>query len=466
MKKVYYLFAALAAGFAFTSCGDDPVLEPDPVGTTYPRVQLIEHFTGEACGYCPGGMDAIYEVYSKDQENIVWVSNHYGFGNDEYSIKGSTTIGKKLGVQGAPQISINRYQYTNASEGLNKAKSYHPYFTSAVMKKQEKTATSCVELERTYDAATRNLHVKATIKTADAELAGVFLTLGVTESGPVGEQHDYENSWEGWEEFTHTHIIRVYATEALGDEYVFTNRLAVAEYDIPMDAEWVADNCEIVAWITANTGYMPVLNAAKLPVVEGTKGGEDIKHGGVKAVAVPDSYPEQGTVAESVTFNDFDVQITNQGGITIASLVLVSDQVVGRDSQYGNLYPYLQLYLCMPLSDNVAYGTYQVSADMTAGTIVAGIRDDVNFSLDGSQILYVFSYNNKLYIGKQWLVNSGSLTITAEGITGDLTTRNGSTMHVVFNGDINNAAAAGVAPRRMNNWLMKMLGEPMNVLYF
>lgn len=465
MKKYcYLLLAAFSAGMIFSSCEPGTGVEPDPVGQTYKRVQLIEHFTGAECGYCPMGMDYIYEEYSKDPDNMVWVSNHYGFGSDEYSIKGSTTIGEKLDVTGAPSISINRYKYTNSAEGIKNEQNYHPYVTSAVLKKQEKTATSCVELERTYDAATRKLHVKAIMKTTDEAVTGFMLTLGVTESGMLGAQADYIGSWEGWKEFTHTHTIRVYATAALGDTISLKNRTAVAEYDIDLDEKWVADNCEIVAWITEIDTYYPVLNAAKLPVVEDTKGGEDIKHGGVTMVPVPDSYPENGAPKDNIVFKT--KAVTPKTGYIV--LKLESDTVIGT-SNYGNLFPRIQLFIGAN-ADTIAHGTYNVSSELTPTTVHAGYRDDEKFETGGSCLYSCFTYNGKVYLGYMWYVAAGTITVTAEGVTIDITTKNGSAFHGSYAGDINATAAAAPkkAPMQIKPLYMMMAeGEPKaKLLYF
>lgn len=465
MKKYcYLLLAVFSAGMILSSCEPGTGVEPDPVGQTYKRVQLIEHFTGAECVHCPKGMDYIYEEYSKDPDNMVWVSNHYGYRPDEYSIKGSDTICKKLKVSGAPSISINRYKYTNSSEGIKNEISYHPYYTSAVLKKQETTATSCVELERKYDAATRNLHVKATMKTTDEAVAGFMLTLGVTESGMLGAQADYYGPWEGWKEFTHTHAIRVYATAALGDAITLKNRTAVAEYDIELDEKWVADNCEIVAWITEIDTYYPVLNAAKLPVVEGTQGGEDIKHGGVTMVPVSDTYPEEGAPASNINFKEKSV--TPKTGYVV--LELQSDTVIGKN-YYGNLFPYIVLYMGAN-ADTIAYGTYTVSSELSPTTVVAGYRDDEKFVMGGSRLYYCFTYNGDTYLGNQWYVAAGSVTVAAEGVTIDITTKNGSAFHATYAGDINATAAAAPqkAPMQIKPLYMMMAeGEPKaKLLYF
>ena len=466
MKKYcYLLLAAFSASMILSSCEPGTGVEPDPVGQTYPRMQLIEHFTGAECGYCPMGMDYIYEEYSKDPDNMVWVSNH-SYGSDEYSIKGSKTISKKLGVDGAPSISINRYKYTNSSEGIKNEINYHPYFTSAVLKKQETTATSCVELERTYDAATRNLHVKAIMKTSDEAVTGFMLTLGVTESGMLGAQADFPGTWEGWKEFTHTHTIRVYATAALGDTITLKKRTAVAEYDIELDEKWVADNCEIVAWITEIDTYYPVLNAAKLPVVEGTQGGEDIKHGGVTMVPVSDTYPEEGAPASNINFKDKTV--TPKTGFV--KLELESDTVIGQNDN-GKLFPYIVLYMGANAdADTIAYGTYTVSSELSPTTVIAGYRNDEALSFSGSCLYYCFTYNSKVYLNSVWFVAAGTVTVAAEGVTIDITTKNGSAFHATYAGNINAAttAAPQKAPMQIKPLYMMMAeGEPKaKLLYF
>ncbi|MBQ0035058.1 MAG: Omp28-related outer membrane protein [Bacteroidales bacterium] len=456
MKKNLYFFLAFAAGLIFTAC-DGGNNAPDPVGTTYPRVQLIEHFTGADCGYCPGGMDQIYAEYSKDPDNIVWVSNHYGFGSDDYTISGSSVIGKKLNVQGAPNISINRYSYT--VEGT-KSRAYHPYYTAAVMKKQETTSNCCISLERSYDASTGNLHVKATVKTGDETLDGVFLTLGVTESGMQGRQEDYTGSWEGWRKFTHTHTIRTYATPALGEAVMFEKRVAVAEYDIEMDSKWVAENCEIVAWVTAVDTYYPVLNAAKLPVVEGTKGGEDTKHGGVELVPVAETYPEEGAPAADLTLTFAAGQYAAQNGYT---MMLVSaynlDQPVAT-VQNTSMFPYVQFYVALPTgSTSIPAGTYNIvtSASAQVGDVLAGERNDAEFSIDGSQLYYVYQKNTSLYIYSQWLLVSGTVTVTDGGFSINARTLNGSTVTASFTGNVHYERAQ--APARSDASMLMEFNE-------
>ena len=76
--------------------------------TSFTRKFLIEHFTGDQCGCCPGGMYAIVERVEESNVPYIWVSHHYGYNSDEYTISESSKIGKSLGVSGAPNMALNR----------------------------------------------------------------------------------------------------------------------------------------------------------------------------------------------------------------------------------------------------------------------------------------------------------------------------------------------------------------------
>ena len=98
MKKLFTSVLLLAAVFT-TAMAE---------GTTYPRKFLIEHFTTEKCGFCPYGMYSIVEGIKEQEDQYIWVSHHYGYGTDPYTITENGTIGNKLGVSGAPSMCINR----------------------------------------------------------------------------------------------------------------------------------------------------------------------------------------------------------------------------------------------------------------------------------------------------------------------------------------------------------------------
>ena len=88
MKKLFTCILLLAA----------VMMSAQEVPASFPRKYLIEHFTGDQCGYCPGGMFSIEEYISTTETPCIWVSHHYGYNEDEYTIPENSKIGKACGV--------------------------------------------------------------------------------------------------------------------------------------------------------------------------------------------------------------------------------------------------------------------------------------------------------------------------------------------------------------------------------
>lgn len=433
MKKFSLLFAAslLLLASCDNSTPENPI-QPDPVGTTYPRVQLIEHFTGEACGYCPGGMDQIYQVYSQNPDNYIWISNHT-YGRDEYTIAESNTIANKLGVNSAPAVSLNRGRHSGV-------RNYHPYYLASYLKNEAATAATSISIEpAAYDPSTRELTITVLGKTAEQDLDSVLLTVAVTESGTIGPQSDYVSTWAGWNKFTHTHAARLFATAALGDVVRVSNRTFMAKYTVTLDNAWVADNCEVVAWITPGNFYYPVINAAKRPVVEGTKGGEDIVHGGIEEAPVPDSYPESGAPCVSTSLNSAVVYLVPFENSMCAMIEAINtDTVVGTYSGTP-LNPFVVLYLHIPTdSTSAPLGTYNFVDVLSTqpGDAVAGYRDDEDHAVAASQLMYTLNDQGQLAYTKVWMLVSGTVVVTNDGFEVTATTKNGSPFHATYSGPL------------------------------
>ena len=450
MKKLH-LLALCTLLFALAACNNNPEpptptpIDSDPVGTTYPRMQLIEHFTGQGCGYCPYGMDLIYNEYSKNPDNYVWISNHT-YGKDNFTISGSNTIAKKLKSGGAPEISLNRSK--NSGE-----RTYHPGYMAQYIVKEATTATSVISLSRQYDATTRELVIDVTGKTSESDLDSVLLTVAVTESGMIAQQSDYFDTWEGWSKFRHTHAVRVFATEALGDLVKMNKRTFSAKYTLTLSDKWEADNCEIVAWITPCNDNWPVINAAKVAVVEGTQGGEDIRHGGVEEVAVSENYPEIGTPNAESVMTTCNAYYTPTTDVTVMVLELVNtDQSVAKLSNTA-MYAYARLYLAVAAgATTIPAGTYTFKSDEEAqiGDAWAGFRNDQEHVVEGSQFLWVYKSGSSLYIARQWMLVSGSVVVTESGLELTGTTKNGSSVHATYTGEITpkkqSSAPARISP--------------------
>lgn len=442
MKKSIFVWIALAA-LVLNGCEQPGAESPDPIGTTYPRVQVIEHFTGQSCGYCPLGMDQIYEAYSAAPDNYIWISNHT-YGKDDFTIGTSNTIATRLGVSGAPAISINRVKHEGYYE-------YHPYYTGTYLNLEAKTATSTISLDRKYEAADRQLTINVSGKTAESNLDSLRLTIAVTESGMIAKQNDNYETWKGWKEFRHTHAVRTYVTAALGDVVKLKKRTFSKEYTLTLNEAWVPENCEIVAWITKGDGWTPIINGAKLPVVEGSAGGEDIRHGGIEEYPVADTYPENGQPATDIRFKEAAGTFFPNADIPFIWITASNmDTTIGKYGTY-KLFPCagLIIYPSGETSNAIPAGTYTFKplAEAQAGDALAGYRDDEEHDLEGSVFYHMLKEQQSYYIYKEWMLVDGSITFSDAGFELTATTKNGSPFHATYTGTI--VLAQVNAPQRL-----------------
>lgn len=454
--KRHFLYLAIVAfvTLTFAACESNT-----SESLSFPKKHLIEEFTGQDCGYCPYGMDCIHE-FVKDDENWIVVLHHAGYQPDNFTVAGSSTITKAMGVSGAPSMSIDRTK-ADMQDGAQLV--FHPGYLPTVSKSQfDATTYASVILENTYDASSRELTISVSGTVAKNDLSSMKLTVLVKESGMIDYQSDYYNTYEGWSEFRHTNAVRAFLTDAKGDDVTVSRNHYSQRYTITLNEAWVPENCMVVAFLGET--FKSVVQAEQSPVVADTKGGADIEHGGITRVPVADYYPEPNatdgphtysgtnsieittTVASYKAYPNYGVNLWNLMGYTSDASIKV-----------GNItsIPLAYLYLFTELSqDTIPYGTYELTNTDQPGTAQAGYRDDAYYSYGGSMFYYGSkSYFNRGYLSPtaQWLVVDGSITITEQGWTLVGHTLNGSDICLVGTTPIINQGKQQSAPAKVIN---------------
>lgn len=426
---------------------------------SFPKKHLLEEFTGQDCGYCPYGMDCVHDFIANDTNWIV-VLHHYGYSADHFSVTGSKKITTKLGVSGAPTITIDR---TSTKSDAGKAVCFHPGYLPSVKKYDIDTTTTYVSLniENTYNAGQLKVHLSG--MTCHDNHPELMLTVMVKESGMVDYQQDYYYTFEGWQEFRHTNAVRAFLTAPLGDNIqVDSTYCWSADYELTLDSKWQPENCAVVAVLSE--AFKPVVQAAQRPVVEGTQGGADIKHGGITAVPVPDYYPEPGENISPATYSG-----AKEDTLDVATAYY--EPVASINANYWEIQAYnastsitVNKTACVPFADiylftstsekSIPVGTYELNTSMEPGTAYAGFRNDETVELGGSSYYYTSkSYFQQGYLvpSAQWLIADGTLTVTEKGWTLTGHARNGSTIRLIGSTAIKNYGQYSGAPRRVNS---------------
>ena len=456
MKK--HSLAALCGlmALAFAACEPNKPETPttpethDTLPASFPKKHLLEEFTGQTCGYCPGGMDAVHEFIANDT-NWVLVLHHAGYADDHFTIAEDKTTATTLRVNGAPSITVNRAKTSyKANNVTQNAVVFHPGYLSTVNKTQFETETyASVNIENTYDAATRELNVKVSGIVLKEDASNLKLTVLIKESGMIDTQSDYYHTFEGWEQFRHANAARKYLTAAKGEAPEIAENRYEMTFTASLDAQWVAENCMVVAFLSED--FQPVVQAEQKPVVAGSKGGADIIHEGIKAVEIPDYYPEPDATRGPADFSKKESETLPTAGLfyqKYPTLGFTYWCIQAYDPSNAILIsripsvPFANIYFFTDpnaSTTEVPVGEYEFATTMQPNTAYAGFRDDEEFVVDGSMFYFISqSYLQQGYLvpSAQWLIVSGKLTITAEGWSVAGKARNGAAINMAGTGPL------------------------------
>lgn len=396
----------------------------------FPRKFLLDHFTGESCGFCPYGMYSIKEFMEAHPGQYIWLSHHYGYGNDEYTIPANSIVGISLGVSGAPSAAINRTKRILRKDdgSLAQVMNFHPVYlpeAGAVYITDATTAEASVVIAPTFDAASRLLTVAVSGQSTCSEGA-YLLSIYVKESGMIGGQHDYIYDLTGashWDQFVHTNTARAVLTNALGDSVAVTDGAYTKTCSYTIPAEWNADNCRVVAILT-NTATGAVINCEEAPVVSGTDGGASIVCGPI----IPEGYPESTNTPK--TQYPFTGKSTKNYTLTNNILLVTLSSNSWFKFNGVQCVEDVSLYFVQNTA-TLAPGVYPINDSFSNGTVYAG-EVYSNGEVGGSVLAYMDkATRSEMYTA--FLLVSGQVTVYANGcIQVEATTLNGSTINVHY----------------------------------
>ena len=399
MKKLFtciLLFAAV-------------MMSAQEVPASFPRKYLIEHFTGDQCGYCPGGMFSIEEYINTTETPCIWVSHHYGYNEDEYTIPENAKIGKACGVSGAPNMAMNRTKIMGTSIAFHPGYLVEDGIPAQIASKCPTEAEASVIINHTYDAATRELNVTVSGQVANTDVTEYLLTVLIKENGLIGKQSDYnEYSFKsaGFKEFVHPRVVRdVLCSDALGDIVAVENQAYSKDYTFTLPEGWVAENCGIVAYITP-TAKKPIINAEETPLVAGTTGGEEYLPFGITQNQAPSS-PDKLT---------FDSVVINKPADDKLELILFSRKSV-RSSAYGPMNSMVVLEF-NTTEDVLPVDTFDIQEGNVLNTLTAGYAMLDSRTFAGSCFHYIDSKELKegnIVIYHSWKLKTGKLAYGADG---------------------------------------------------
>lgn len=239
------------------------------------RVVLVEEFTGVRCVNCPQGAAEIENLLSVYGERLVAVSIHAGFFADpplpesqyDFTTDEGDQILDLIGEPfGYPAAVIDRYQFDNENTLTTSQQSWGGHIAERL---QEEVPIT-VNIDKDYDASSRQLDVTITLGTLE-DLTGqdVRLSIMITENNVEDAQLTPDQAAPVLD-YKHKHVLR----DMLGpyDGIPLTDGLSNGQtttlnQSITLPDNWVASNCEIVAFAhLSNAGTQEILQAAHTKV--------------------------------------------------------------------------------------------------------------------------------------------------------------------------------------------------------
>ncbi|MBO5816425.1 MAG: Omp28-related outer membrane protein [Paludibacteraceae bacterium] len=395
MKKIFTVLLLLCATL---------VASAQEVPSSFPRKYLIEHFTGDECGYCPEGMYSIVEYTQKTSTPCIWVSHHYGYNTDEYTISESAKIASASGVSGAPNMAMNRTKVMGTSIAFHPGYLVEDGMAETIADKCDTTAEASVVIDHTYNAETRELNVTVSGQVADTAVTEYLLTVLIKENGLIGKQADYYWSWKtaGYKEFMHPCVARdLLCSTQLGDTVKVENQAYSKTYTYSVPEKWVAENCCVVAYITP-LNKKPVINAEETPLVAGTTGGAEYLPFAITEAKEP-------TNATKLSFDTLELSKVGEDKLAV-KLVAASST---RSDMYGPVK--MVVYLEFNTTDSILPVDSLLFAEGNEmNTFTAGSVDLVEQSFAGSHLSYHLAADLEAMC-HIWRIMSGNVVVEKNG---------------------------------------------------
>jgi hypothetical protein len=141
-----------------------------------------------------------------------------------------------------------------------------------LMQDFETPSFASIDLQLSYDAATRKVGIKATgdmLPEAKAIYGDVALTLMITEDkvrsrqlavNALGRTTTNQN-------YVHNNVLRAYVTSPIGDAITSNNDKYESDYEFTLDAGWNADNIKVVGLLTKKVDAVTSDNLLDLDII-------------------------------------------------------------------------------------------------------------------------------------------------------------------------------------------------------
>ena len=231
------------------------------------RKVLIEEFTGVQCVNCPEGSKKIEELVALHGDNLIPISIHagdfsapyseslYDFNTPEGEILENSYLGPVIGF---PIAVVNRKQFDGENDLPIFLRSWAGHIATELLEEPKLD----ISIDNDFDETTRELTIEVSLNFSETVTEGLGISIMILEDGIV----DYQLTPNGKQsDYIHKHVLRTMLTDYTGDA-ISTNQTVSGQrpaftYTFDVPAEWNAENCSVVAFVSQKGDNLDVLQA-------------------------------------------------------------------------------------------------------------------------------------------------------------------------------------------------------------
>lgn len=248
----------------------------DVVETPQNRIVLLEEFSGVRCVNCPAGHEESKNIAAAHPGRFAYMVLHAGFltapypdSQQQFVIEETSFLYDFLEVLAVPAAAIDRVKFSNENTiALLNANTW----AAKVEQELQKPTPANLYLTKEYDPDTRTLRVTAKISYTQTVSTDNNLSIFITESHIIDPQLKPEGASSTVDpSYEHNHIVRDMLTAPQGivlNADKTPGRVIVKVFETNLPDNWVAENCEITAFVHNAGDNKEILQGATIKIVE------------------------------------------------------------------------------------------------------------------------------------------------------------------------------------------------------
>ncbi len=272
-NSIIYLFGLLLVLY---SCNEIETPIPGPIEVPDGRVIMIEELTGVSCTPCAAASAILNDILINADGAVVAYGIHGIFQSEprtesKYDFRNPDAEELELFLRefGKPAASFNRTESSTGSLVEPQPASWQ----ASVDKELVKPQVADIVIISTYDEATRRVDIDVTVRSIESIPGPINLVVAISESNLIDPQSSPNGDIL---DFKHKHVLKKLLTSITGDP-IASSGLSSGEsvpgtysYTIPeeFNGEWIPENMEITAFITADDRNGEIQQAAQIHVIE------------------------------------------------------------------------------------------------------------------------------------------------------------------------------------------------------